>query len=87
MRCSCPECDTYMVHAESMHLGCVCPECGARCTACLGTDTVISRDTLRKMKDLDWFTPSFNGEQPTGRASPDDPVSREEDENPGRHAW
>ena len=87
MRCSCPECDTYMVHAESMRLGCVCPECGARCSACLGTDSVISRETLQKMKDTPWFTPSFEGAPLPEREQPDDPVSREEDENPGRHAW
>ena len=60
MRCSCPECDTYMVHSEGLQLGCVCPECGARCKACLGTNTVISRDTLRSLKKVDWFTPDFN---------------------------
>ncbi len=87
MRCSCPECDTYMVHSESLVLGCVCPQCGARCTACLGTDTVIGRDTIRAMKDIDWFTPSFDGEQSEGLPSNDDPLSREEDENPGRHDW
>ena len=53
MRCSCPDCGTYMVHSESMQLGCVCPECGARCTMCLGTNTVISRDQLRaRVKDM-----------------------------------
>ena len=87
MRCSCPECDTYMVHAESLSLGCVCPNCGARCTACLGTDTVISRESLRRMKDTNWFTPSFEGAQSGETTPPDDPVSREEDENPGRHRW
>lgn len=59
MRCSCGACGTYMVHAESMDLGCVCPECGARCRACLGTDTVLSRDALKAMKDdpnvLNWM--------------------------------
>jgi len=87
MRCSCPECDAYMVHAESLRLGCVCPQCGARCTACLGTDTVISRDALLKMKEVQWFTPSFEGEENADRPLPDDPISREEDENPGRRAW
>ena len=64
MRCSCPECGTYMVHSESMHLGCVCPECGARCTACLGTNTVISREELQKLRNVQWFEPSFEGSQP-----------------------
>ena len=43
MRCSCQICGTYLVHSESLELGCVCPECGYRCKECLGTDTVMSR--------------------------------------------
>ena len=49
MRCSCHACGTYMVHSESMHLGCVCPECGYRCRACMGTNTVVSREELRNL--------------------------------------
>ena len=51
MRCSCQVCGTYMVHAESLELGCVCPECGYRCKACLGTNSVLSRDALKRLKD------------------------------------
>lgn len=47
MRCSCHVCDTYMVHSEGLELGCVCPQCGYRCKACLGTDSVVSRDGLK----------------------------------------
>ncbi|MBQ6716762.1 MAG: hypothetical protein IJN21_09610 [Clostridia bacterium] len=47
MRCSCRECGTYMVHSESSELGCVCPQCGARCKMCLGTNTVVSREDLK----------------------------------------
>ena len=47
MRCSCKECGTYMIQAESDRLGCVCPDCGYRCRDCLGTDTVISREAIR----------------------------------------
>lgn len=50
MRCSCHECDTYMVHSEGPALGCVCPNCGYRCKACLGTDSVISRDSLKNIQ-------------------------------------
>ena len=50
MRCACHECDTYMVHSESLALGCVCPSCGYRCKACLGTDSVVSRDSLKNLK-------------------------------------
>ena len=48
MRCSCQVCDTYMVHSESMELGCVCPQCGARCKMCLGTNSVVPRGSLRE---------------------------------------
>ena len=50
MRCSCQICDTYMVHSEGLALGCVCPNCGYRCKACLGTDSVISRDSLKNIQ-------------------------------------
>ena len=86
MRCSCPECEAYMIHSESLHLGCVCPQCGARCTACLGTNTVISRETLRKMKDIQWFTPSFEGTRAEAPEA-DDPIAREKDEHPGQKQW
>ena len=58
MRCSCKECGVYMVQAESDHLGCVCPDCGYRCNDCLGTDTVVSRDSLRALA----FDPRFQPE-------------------------
>jgi len=47
MRCSCHVCDTYMAQSEGIELGCVCPECGYRCKACLGTNTVVSREALK----------------------------------------
>lgn len=50
MRCACHECDTYMVHSEGLELGCVCPNCGYRCKACLGTDSVVSRDGLKAIQ-------------------------------------
>ena len=49
MRCSCHVCDTYMAQSEGLELGCVCPNCGYRCKACLGTDSVISRDALKSL--------------------------------------
>ena len=51
MRCMCRECGTYMVQAEDGALGCICPECFNRCRDCLGTDTVISKDTFEAMKN------------------------------------
>ena len=49
MRCSCHNCDTYMVHSEGLEMGCVCPECGYRCKACLGTNSVVSREDLSRL--------------------------------------
>ena len=57
MRCSCKECGTYMIQAESAHLGCVCPDCGYRCNDCLGTDTVVSRDRLKDLASDPRFDP------------------------------
>lgn len=47
MRCGCHECGAYMAQSEGLELGCVCPVCGYRCKACLGTNSVVSRDALR----------------------------------------
>ncbi len=58
MRCSCHVCDTYMTHSEGLELGCVCPECGYRCKACLGTNTVLSREALKSLA----FDPRFSGD-------------------------
>lgn len=49
-----------MVQSETESMACVCPECGYRCNACLGTATVISREQLAAMKGTDWFTPNFS---------------------------
>ena len=49
MRCGCPECGAYMIQAEGVHLGCVCPECLFRCSACMGTNTVVSRENLKNL--------------------------------------
>lgn len=68
MRCGCPHCEAYMIQSETEGMACVCPSCGYRCNACLGTGTVISRERLKVLKDTDWFTPQF-----------DSPVSDEED--------
>ena len=50
MRCSCHECGTYMAQSEGIELGCVCPECGYRCKACLGTNSVVSREALKQLQ-------------------------------------
>ena len=64
MRCGCPHCEAYMIQSETDGQACVCPECGYRCNACLGTNTVISREQLAALKDTEWFTPCFDS--PTG---------------------
>ena len=73
MRCSCHVCGTYMVHSESLDLGCVCPECGYRCKACLGTNTVISRDNLKNLKfDVKLMDEIFNGPEEPDYERPED---------------
>ncbi|MDD6144148.1 MAG: hypothetical protein PUD16_11725 [bacterium] len=57
-----------MIQSETEHMACVCPECGYRCNACLGTNTVITREMLSQLKDTDWFQPNFES-----------PVSDEDD--------
>lgn len=51
MRCMCRECGTYMVQADDCRMGCICPECFSRCSDCLGTDNVISKETFENMKN------------------------------------
>lgn len=60
MRCACPHCDLYMIQSETGEPACYCPECGYRCNACMGTDTVISREALHAMKDLSWRDARFD---------------------------
>ena len=69
MRCGCPHCEAYMIQSETEHQACVCPDCGYRCNACLGTNTVITREMLSQLKDTDWFQPNFES-----------PVSDEDEE-------
>ena len=76
MRCSCRECGTYMIQAESERLGCVCPECGNRCRDCLGTDTVVPRDQLAKLASDPRFSPESLAET---FESPADGYEDEED--------
>ena len=74
MRCSCKECGTYMVQAESDHLGCVCPDCGYRCNDCLGTNTVVSKERLRDLAFDPRFMPeniAANFVRPHGYSSED----------------
>ena len=48
MRCSCPNCDTFMIHSDRDN-ACVCPECLARCYACQGTGTALTQEQVQAM--------------------------------------
>lgn len=43
-----------MIQSESLDLGCVCPECLYRCRACMGTNTVVSREDLHRLTFIDY---------------------------------
>lgn len=49
MRCGCPECGSFMIHADSDN-ACVCPDCLYRCYACQGTGTALSREAVLALK-------------------------------------
>ena len=72
MRCGCIECGAFMVHAEGKEV-CVCPECGHRCSACLGTNTVVSREKLKDLKFVDWIGRDIAGAEDslTGKGEDD----------------
>lgn len=53
VRCGCPECGAYMIQSEGKDFGCVCPECLFRCRACMGTNTVVSREDLKHLVFVD----------------------------------
>ena len=44
MRCGCPQCGAFMVQADGAKCLCICPDCGYRCNACLGTGTALTRE-------------------------------------------
>lgn len=62
MRCACHSCGAYMVHSESLTLGCVCPECGRRCTDCLGTGTLLSKEDFKKLAKDPSFAATFGAQ-------------------------
>ena len=61
MRCGCPQCETYMIQSEGTNFGCVCPECLYRCRACMGTNTVVSREDLRNLTFVDHTAEAGDG--------------------------
>ena len=62
MRCACHGCGAYMVHSESMSLGCVCPQCGRRCKDCLGTGTLLSPEELKALAQDPAFAANFGAQ-------------------------
>lgn len=54
MRCGCGACGAFMAHAEGESMGCVCPDCGRRCRACLGAGAVVRPEDLHTLAALDW---------------------------------
>ena len=51
VRCSCPTCGAYMVQDEKgLYSRCICPECFAVCSACMGTQQApMDPDQLKFM--------------------------------------
>lgn len=60
-----------MVHAEGKKT-CVCPDCGNRCSACLGTDTVVSREKLRDLSFVPWIKNDIEDAEDSMTASPEE---------------
>lgn len=78
MRCGCPQCGTFMIQKELGACVCVCPECGYRCDACLGTGTALTREALARLRNTDWITPHFDAEPEDGLTDVEDPNAPEE---------
>lgn len=79
MRCGCHECGAFMVHAEDQDK-CVCPDCGFVCTACLGTNTVVSRERLKDLKFVQWISRDIEKAQDAvDRGNPVDDKSEDDE--------
>ena len=61
-----------MIQAESLEFGCVCPECLYRCRACMGTNTVVSRDDLGKLTFVDLTEEQEDVPEDRSAPSPDE---------------
>ena len=91
MRCGCPNCGAFMVHEETgSHVGCVCPDCLYRCTACLGTNTVMSLEEVLRLKNGE-TTPRLHEieDDLASLDTPDDDadnITEPEFENPDKYA-
>ena len=73
MRCGCPQCGTFMIHEEGGgHLDCCCPACGYRCSACLGTDSVMSREDIGAFREGKFVSRMAEIEQQLAREEEDE---------------
>ncbi len=59
-----------------LDLGCVCPQCLFRCRACMGTNTVVSRENLKNLVFVD-HTAEHEAQEEAG--TPDRTPLRPED--------
>lgn len=59
-----------MIQAESLDLGCVCPDCLYRCRACMGTNTVVSRENLKNLVFTDYAAQTEAQEDGGGEHQP-----------------
>ena len=50
MQCGCPECGILMTQVQKgVESACRCPECGYACSACLGTNSVLTAEEIRRL--------------------------------------
>jgi len=66
MQCACPQCAILMGHRiQGLDSECVCPECGFICKACIGTNSVLSPEEIRKYGVYHESEMGMDGEQDT----------------------
>ncbi len=65
-----------MIQSEGLDIGCVCPACLFRCRACMGTNSVVSREDLGRLRFVD-RTAEHEAQEETGL--PDHEPLRPED--------
>ena len=64
-----------MIQSEGPDVCCVCPACLYRCRACMGTDTVVSREALCKLVFVDH---TVEGQKPEDETPGTGPLRPEE---------
>ena len=66
-----------MIQSEGLDVGCVCPECLFRCRACMGTNTVVSREDLKHLVFVD-HTKEHEAQEESGDMSRHQPLTPED---------